>query len=235
MNDFKGRHFEGQIILWAVHWYCKYGVSYRELEEMLEERGVAVDHTTLYRWTQRYAPEMEKRLRWYWRRPRSTSWRVDETYVKVRGQWAYLYRAIDKHGDTIDFHLSPTRNAKAAKRLLNKALRGLRASERPAVINTDEAPTYGAAIAALKKERKLSPDTQHRQVQSLNNRLEADHGKLKRLIRPTLGFQSMRTAFATIRGFEVMRALKKGQGSLFRYLPGIAGEVSLVNRAFGLT
>ena len=98
MNDFKGRHFEGQIILWAVRWYCKYGVSYRELEEMLEERGVVVDHTTIYRWTQRYAPEIEKRLRWYWRRPRSTSWRVDETYVKVRGRWAHLYRAVDKAG-----------------------------------------------------------------------------------------------------------------------------------------
>ena len=234
MNDFKGRHFEGAIILWAVRWYCKYGVSYRELEEMLEERGISVDHTTLYRWTQRYAPEIERRLRWHWRRPRSTSWRVDETYVKVRGSWAYLYRAVDKHGDTIDFHLSPTRNTKAAKRLLAKALRRLRASERPVTINTDKAPTYGAAIAVLKKEGKLSPDTEHRQVQYLNNIVEADHGKLKRLIRPTLGFQSLRTAFATIKGFEVMRALKKGQGALFRYLPGIAGEVSLVHRAFGL-
>ena len=234
MNDFKGRHFEGQVILWAVRWYCKYGDSYRELEEMLEERGVAVDHTTLYRWTQRYAPEMERRLRWYWRRPRSTSWRVDETYVKVRGRWAYLYRAVDKHGDTIDFHLSPTRNVKAAKRLLNKALRGLRASERPRVINTDKALTYGAAIAALKKEGHLPKDTWHRQVQYLNNIVEADHDKLKRLIKPTLGFQPLRTACATLKGFEVMRALKKGQGSLFRYLPGIAGEVSLVHRAFGL-
>jgi transposase, IS6 family len=81
-----------------VRWYCKCGVSYRELEEMLVERGVSVDHTTIYRWPQRYAPEIEKRLRWYWRWPRSTRWRVDETYVKVRGRWAYLYRAVDKHG-----------------------------------------------------------------------------------------------------------------------------------------
>ena len=94
------------------------------------------------------------------------------------------------------------------------------------MINTDKAATYGAAIAALKKERKLSPDTQHRHVQYLNNRLEADHGKLKRLIKPTLGFQSLKTALATITGFEVTRALKKGQGALFRYLPGIAGEVT---------
>jgi IS6 family transposase len=114
MSDFKGRHFQGEIILWAVRWYCKYGISYRELEEMLEERGIEVDHTTLYRWVQHYAPLIEKRLRWFWRRPTSTSWRLDETYIKVKGKWAYYYQAIDKDGNTIDFYLSPTRNAKAA-------------------------------------------------------------------------------------------------------------------------
>ena len=85
MNDFKGRHFEGEIVLWAVRWYCRYPISYRDLEAMMTERGVAVDHSTIYRWVQRFAPEMEKRLRWQWRWPRSSSWRVDETYVKVRG------------------------------------------------------------------------------------------------------------------------------------------------------
>ena len=88
MLDFKGRHFEGEIVLWAVRWYCRYGVRYRDLEQMMGERGVLLDHSTIYRWVQRYAPQMEKRLRWQWRTPRSTSWRVDETYVKVRGQWA---------------------------------------------------------------------------------------------------------------------------------------------------
>ncbi|WP_139367827.1 IS6 family transposase, partial [Enterovibrio nigricans] len=87
MTDFKGRHFSGQVILWAVRWYCKYGVSYRELAEMLEERGVDVDHTTLYRWVQKYAPEIERRLRWYWKPTRATSWQLDETYVKVKGRW----------------------------------------------------------------------------------------------------------------------------------------------------
>jgi len=107
MNDFKWRHFEGEIILWAVRWYCRYGVSYRDLEQMMMgERGVPVDHSTIYRWVQKYAPEIEKRLRWHGRRPQSTSWRVDETYVKVRGQWTYLYRAVDKFGNTIDFYLS---------------------------------------------------------------------------------------------------------------------------------
>lgn len=92
MNVFKSRHFSRDIILWAVRWYCKYGISYRELQEMLAERGVSVDHTTLYRWVQRYAPEMEKRLRWYWRQPsRVCSLHLDETYIKVNGRWAYLY------------------------------------------------------------------------------------------------------------------------------------------------
>lgn len=126
MSDFKWRQFEGEIILWAVRWYRRYGTSYRDLEQMMGERGVPVDHSTSYRWVQRYAPEIEKRLRWQWRRPKSTSWRVDETYVKVHGQWAYLYRALDKHGNTIDFYLSPTRNARAAKRFLGKALTGLK-------------------------------------------------------------------------------------------------------------
>lgn len=115
MNVFKGRHFSRDIILWAVCWYCKYGISYRELQEMLAKRGVSVDHTTLYRWVQRYAPEMEKRLRWYWRQPSGfSSWHLDETYIKVNGKWAYMYHAVDSRGCTIDFYLSSRRNSKAA-------------------------------------------------------------------------------------------------------------------------
>jgi transposase-like protein len=124
MDDFKGRHFTGEVILWAVRWYCRYGISYRDLEEMLAERGIDVDHTTIYRWVQRYAPEMEKRLRWFWRQGFDPSWRLDETYVKVRGKWTYLYRAVDKRGDTIDFFLSSTRSAKAAKRFLERPFAG---------------------------------------------------------------------------------------------------------------
>ena len=131
---------------------------------MMTERGVAVDHSTIYRWVQRFAPEMEKRLRRQWRRPQSRSWRVDETYIKVRGKWAYLYRAVDKLGNTIDFYLSATRNTKAAKRFLGKALRGLKEWEQPEVLNTDKAPAYAAAIAELKAEGKCPKDTRHRQV-----------------------------------------------------------------------
>ena len=151
-SDFKWRHFRGEIILWAVRWYCKYAVSYSNLEEMLCERGVEVDHATIYRWVQHYAPEIEKRLRWYWKHPSiSRSWRVDETYVKVKGRWAYLYRAVDKEGNTIDFHLSPTRNAKAAKRFLGKAINGFKNWEKPLKINTDKAPSYEKAIAQLEQ------------------------------------------------------------------------------------
>ena len=98
MSEFKGRHFRGEIVLWAVRWYCRYAVSYRDLEAMMTERGVAVDHCTIDRWVQRFAPELEKRLRWQWRRPQSASWRIDETYVKVRGKWAYLYRHLHQRG-----------------------------------------------------------------------------------------------------------------------------------------
>src|SRR5690606_1488300 len=178
MTDFKWRHFQGDVILWAVRWYCRYPISYRDLEEMLAERGISVDHTTIYRWVQCYAPEMEKRLRWFWRRGFDPSSRLDETYVKVRGKWTYLYRAVDKRGDTIDFYLSPTRSAKAAKRFLGKALRGLKHWEKPATLNTDKAPSYGAAITELKREGKLDRETAHRQVKYLNNVIEADHGKL---------------------------------------------------------
>jgi len=232
-SDFKGRHFRGEVILWAVRWYCRYGISYRDLETMLGERGVAVDHSTIYRWVQRYAPEMEKRLRWYWKRPSIwRSWRVDETYVKVAGEWVYLYRAIDKMGDTIDFYLSPTRSAKAAKRFLGKALNGLKDWEKPLKINTDKAPAYGVAIAELKEEGKLPDKTEHRQVKYLNNRIEADHGKLKILIKPVRGFKTMKTAYATIKGFEVMRALKQGQAAFWQYGGGIMGEVRLIERQF---
>ncbi|MGC6746587.1 IS6 family transposase [Escherichia coli] len=122
MNPFKGRHFQRDIILWAVRWYCKYGISYRELQEMLAERGVNVDHSTIYRWVQRYAPEMEKNgcagtgvtlpifARGTWMK----------TYVKVNGRWAYLYRAVDSRGRTVDFYLSSRRNSKAAYRFLGK-------------------------------------------------------------------------------------------------------------------
>lgn len=234
MNDFKWRHFRGDIILGCVRWYCKYGISYRDLEEMMVERGVKVDHTTLYRWVQNYAPEMEKRLKYFWRPSLGFSWRVDETYIKVKGTWKYLYRAVDKRGYTIDFYLSSTRNVKAAKRFLGKALRGLKSWEIPTSINTDKASPYGIAIQELKNEGLCPQDLHHKQVKYLNNCVEADHGKLKRLIKPTLGFKSMKSAYATIKGFELMRMFKKKQMEMWYYGQGLAGEIRLIERQFGI-
>lgn len=210
MNDFKWKHYRGEIILGCVRWYCKYGISYRDLEEMMIERGIEVDHTTLFRWVKQYAPEIEKCLRWHYKSGIRESWKVDETYVKVKGKWKYLYRAITKSGKTLDFYLSSTRNAKAAKRFLGKGLRKMKAYEKPATINTDLVPSYGQAIRELKKEGLLHREVLHRKVKYLNNRIEADHGKLKRLTKPTLGFKTMKTAYATLKGFEVMRMFRKG-------------------------
>ena len=141
---------------------------------------------------------------------------------------------MDRLGNTIDFYLSSTRNTKAAKRFFGKALRGMKDWELPEVLNTDKAPTYAGAIAALKAEGKCPKDTRHQQVKYLNNVIEADHGKLKLLIRPVRGFKTFKTAYATIKGFEVMRALRKGQAGLFALQDGIIGEAGLVERAFGL-
>ena len=156
---------------------------------------------------------------------------ASERFELQQGEWAYLYRAVDKLGNTIDFYLSSTRNTKAAKRFLGKVLRGMKDWELPEVLNTDKAPTYAGAIAELKAEGKCPKDTRHRQVKYLNNVVEADPGKLKLLLRP---FKTLKTAYATINGFEVMRALRKGQAGLFALQDGIVGETRLVERAFGL-
>ncbi len=227
MSLFKYRHFEYEMIIWAVRWYCKYGISYRDLEEMLAERGITVDHTTLYRWVIYYAPKILDKLKWYWKPTLGYSWRVDETYVKIKGKWVYLYRALDKCGNTIDFYLSPTRSSDAAKRFLSKAMKSLKHWAQPGVINTDKNPSYTKAIAELKEEGKCSAELEHRQVKYLNNIIESDHGKLKRLIKPTLGFKSMRTAYATIKGFE-MRMFKKGRFDIWKYGQGIQGEIRII-------
>lgn len=141
---------------------------------------------------------------------------------------------VDKFGNTIDFYLSPTRNAKAAKRFLGKALNGLKDWEKPTVINTDKAPAYAVALTELKTKGKCPKAPEHPQVKYLNNVVEADHGKLKQLIRPMRGFKTLKTAYATIKGFEVMRALRKGQAAIFNLTRDICGEARIVERAFGI-
>lgn len=141
-------------------------------------------------------------------------WRVDEAYIKVKGKWTYLYRAIDKEGNTIDFYLSSTRNIGSAKRFLGKALRSLPYYSPPRSINTGKNPTYIKAIEELKSEGICCSDSEHRRVKYLNNIIESDHVKLNRLIKPTLGFKSLKTAYATIKGFELFRMFKKGRFEL---------------------
>jgi transposase, IS6 family len=147
---FKWRHYESEIILLCVRRYLRYALSYRDLEEMMNERGLSVDHTTIYRWVQRYAPELEKRSRPHLR-PTNDSYRVDETYVKIRGKWYYLYRAVDSTGQTIDFMLSAKRDARAAKRFFRKMLKAPK-HQSPRVINVDQNRSYPPAVEELKEE-----------------------------------------------------------------------------------
>ena len=157
-DDFKGRHFEAGLIVQAVSWYLRYPLSYRDIEELLLERGLEVDHSTVNRWVLAlaYAPLIERRLRPF-RKPHCGSIRVDETYVRIRGEWRYLYRAIDKHGEAVDFLLTARRDLDAAKRFFRKALKDgpLLSPDR---IGTDGAATYPGAIAAARKESLLSRD-----------------------------------------------------------------------------
>ena len=169
-SSFKWRHYEGEIILLNVRWYLKYPLSYRNLEEMMAERGIKVDHTTIMRWVHQYSPEIEKKIRRHLR-PTNDSWRVDETYIKVKGEWKYLYRAVDSDGDTIDFMLSTKRDRKAAKRFFKKALVSNH-NQIPRVITVDKNASYPIAINELKNEKKLSKNIEIRQVKYLNNIVE---------------------------------------------------------------
>lgn len=230
MSLFKRRRFPVEIILLCVRWYCKYGISYRDLAEMMQERGVEIDPSTIFRWVQRYAPEIEKRVRQY-QGYRSGSWRVDETYVRVGGRWKYLFRAVDKHGQLIDFMLSDRRNTRAAYRFLRKAVKTM--SSCPLVsITTEKLASYPKVIQRLQDEGLLSNDVENRTSKYLNNIIEADHGALKRVIQPTRGFQSMKTARSTIMGFEVMRMIRRGHCALRR--SGVTGETRPVGKLFGL-
>jgi len=208
-NPFKWRHYESEIILLCVRWYLRYSLSYRDLEEMMRERGLSVDHTTIYRWVQAYAPELEKRIRPHLR-PINDSYRVDETYVKVKGVWKYLYRAVDSTGQTIDFMLSAKRDTKAAKRFFRKMLKALK-HQSPRVINVDQNKAYPRAVEELKEEGILPSASQLRQCKYLNNILEQDHRFIKRRVNPGLGFCSFNTARRTIGGYETMNIIRKGQ------------------------
>src|SRR6478735_10408195 len=208
-QPFKGRQFTAGVILWAVRWYLMFPISYRDLELMLLDRGVEVDHTTIFRWIQAYAVELEKRIRPHLRMSNG-SWRVDETYVKVKGRWTYLYRAVDSRGQTIDFLLSARRDAEAAKRFFRKAL-GQPHTVNPRTITVDKNPAYPRAAAEMKEDGELWRRSRLRQVKHLNNIVEQDHRRIKRLVRPGLGFGSFWTARRTLAGYEVMAMVRKEQ------------------------
>jgi transposase, IS6 family len=208
-NCFKGRQFTAEAILWAVRWYLMFPVSYRDLELMLLDRGVEVDHTTIFRWIQAYAAELEKRTRPHLRMSNG-SWRVDETYVRVKGRWTYLYRAVDSRGQTIDFLLAARRDTAAAKRFFRKAIAQPHVAN-PRTLTVDKNPAYPIAVADMKSDDQLSPRTCLRQCKYLNNIVEQDHRRIKRLVRPGLGFGSFHTARRTLAGFETMAMMRKGQ------------------------
>jgi IS6 family transposase len=208
-QSFKGRQFSAEVILWAVRWYLMFPISYRDLELMLLDRGVEVDHTTIFRWIQAYAVELEKRLRPHLRMSNG-SWRVDETYVKVKGRWMYLYRAVDSRGQTIDFLLAAKRDAEAAKRFFRKALAQPH-TVNPRTITVDKNAAYPKATAEMKKDGELWRRSRLRQVKYLNNIVEQDHRRVKRLTGPGLGFGGFWTARRTLAGYEAMVMIRKGQ------------------------
>jgi transposase-like protein len=192
-----------------VRWYLRYALSSRDLEEMMRERGLSVDHTTIYRWVQAYTPELEKRIRPHLR-PANDSYRVDETYIKVKGAWKYLYRAVDSTGQTIDFLLSAKRDTKAAKRFFRKMLK-LPQHPYPRVINVDQNRSYPPAVEELKEEGVLSIASPLSRCKYLNNIVEQDHRFIKLRVNPGLGFFSFNTARRTIGGYEIMNMIREGQ------------------------
>jgi transposase, IS6 family len=228
---FKWRQTAPELILCAVRWYLRYSLSLRDVEELLAERGLEADHTTIWRWVQRYGPELEQRLRRHLK-PTNKSWRVDETYVRVQGRWCYLYRAIDSTGATIDFLLSALRDAEAAKRLFRKALSNP-SHPQPRVINTDLAPIYGSAIPDIKKEGVISRRCRHRPVQYLNNILEQDHRAIKRRVNAKQGFREFQAAQRTIQGYEAINIIRKGQ---VRWVRGtdVLPQIRFIKKLFDL-
>lgn len=209
-NDFKGRQFEARLIVQAVAWYLRYPLSYRDLEEMFVERGFDVDHSTINRWVLAYAPMIEKRLRRF-RKPHCGSVRVDETYVKIRGKWRYLYRAVDKHGNAVDFLLTAKRDLEAAKRFFRKMLKESPLFS-PDTVGTDGANTFPATIRSCTDEGLLPPNLVHYVTKHLQQGIESDHFRVKKNMPKIGGFQSFNTAGKTIKGFEAMLWLKKGFG-----------------------
>ena len=203
-SAFKGFRFPPEIIVLALRWYLRYGLSYRDVEELLGERGIEVDHVTVYRWVQRFTPLLADAAG-PCRHTVGDRWFVDETYVKVAGRWRYVYRAIDQRGQIIDVYVSPRRDLEAARQFFTTALR---AHGEPTEVVTDRAPALRAAID------ELMPAAFHNTEQYANNRVECDHGRLKARLRPMRGLKRDRSARVIMRGHALMQNLRRGHYEL---------------------
>jgi putative transposase len=201
----KGMRFPIDVILVCIRWYAAYPLSYRHLEEMMQERGVLVDHSSINRWAVRFLPLLEKTFRKH-KRPVGKSWRMDETYLKVKGAWKYLYRAVDKEGKTVDFLLSAKRAASAARRFFDKAMQQ---NEVPDTVTMDKSGANKAAIDQIIDDKGIPIVV--RQVKYLNNIVEQDHRAIKRITKPMLNFKSFRSARNVLAGIELMHMIRKGQ------------------------
>jgi len=229
-NPFKWKHFEAEIILWLVRWYCRYALSYNDLKEIALERGMKVERSTICRWVHEYGTELSNRIKSYLKQT-SDSWRLDETYLKIKGKWHYFYRAIDKTGQTLDWILSRHRNTKAAKRFFKKILGNSYVKE-PRVINVDKNPAFPPAIQQLQEQGDFT-NTKLRQVKYLNNSIENDHKSTKRKSRYRQWYQSFETARRTLNGIEAMRMIQKGQ--LRQIAKGdLRAQNKFINNLFGL-
>ena len=208
-NPFKGRQFPGEVIVLCVGWYLRYPLAYEHVSELLAERGVAVDPSCIWRWVQAYAPELNKRCRPHLK-PTNKSYRTDETYIKVKGEDKYLYRAVDSTGQTIEFLLTAKRDAAAAKRFFRKAL-SAPGNPVPRVINVDKNPAFPPAVEALKVEENLPRRVRLRQCKYLNNIIEQDHRTVKKRTWLAKGYGSFPTAWRTLQGIEAVHMIRKGR------------------------
>jgi IS6 family transposase len=210
-EQFEGRHFERDVVVLCVRWYLRFKPSYRDLVEMTAERGLSMVHTTIMRWVHHYAPEFERRWNRF-ARPAGASWRVDETYVKIRGEWMYLCRTVDRAGKTVDFRLSSRRDVTEAKAFFRKAFRNQGST--PRTITLDGYAASHRAVREMKADRQLHKNTKVRSSKYLNNLIEQDHRGVKSRLAPMLGFKGSRTAAITTAGVELLHRIHKGQFNL---------------------
>jgi putative transposase len=207
LKYFKGHEYPVEVIMVSLFMKGRYSLSYREIEEIGGLRGLEIDHATLQRWVVKFMPILECKFRKR-KKPISGSWRMDETYIKVKGKWVYLYRAVDKYGDTVDFLLRARRDEQAAKAFFRKAIKF---SGHPIKVNIDKSGANKAALKAINVASSEDERIEIRQNKYLNNRIEGDHRFIKKRTRPMLGFKSFRSAARTIAGIELLHMIKKGQ------------------------